>query len=203
MSTQFITPTAPAVIIPQTPAEKLSEAQLLISRALRTSDDEARDYLSWGDREMMSRNLTAALRLMREARETVTAPAPGVACCLTCGEEELAETIEANGCQTCAADLAFADLADQPAPMVAHVYSNGYHTRLRITVADLEEVIMRCGWTITEQIENLTDEARAEIQRLGAQEYVQSQFSQDNPDEARAWWTTRVIDRTPCLTPDM
>jgi hypothetical protein len=93
--------------------------------------------------------------------------------------------------------------ATQAPEMIAHVYSNGYHTRLRIAPADLEELIMRCGWTITESIENLTPDARTEITRLQAQDFVQSQFSQDAADAARAWWTTRVIDRTPALTPDM
>ena len=87
--------------------------------------------------------------------------------------------------------------------MIAHVYSNGNHTRLRIAPPDLEELIMRCGWTIIEQIEGLTDEARAEIERLQGQEFVQTKFSQDDAEGARAWWTERMIDRTPCLTPDM
>jgi len=88
-----------------TPAEKMNEAAFLVSHALRAADDEAIDYLSWGDRDRMSRQLTDALRLMREAREAITVPAAGVACCLACGEEEFGDVLDAGGCQTCALDL--------------------------------------------------------------------------------------------------
>jgi len=93
-------PQAPSI---QTPAEKLSEAQMLVSSALSYADDEANDFLSWADREQMSRRLSAALRLMREAKEAirVTESAP-FASCVECGAEDFADTLTGEGCQLCA-----------------------------------------------------------------------------------------------------
>lgn len=81
--------------------------------------------------------------------------------------------------------------------MTAHIYHNSKHTRLRVSVSDLEQLIARCGWDITSNLEGITPEARAEIDHL------------DNLDslpigEDREWWQERVIDVTPCdPTPDM
>jgi len=81
--------------------------------------------------------------------------------------------------------------------MVANVYSNGKHTRLRIAVADLEELIMRCGWAVVRDIEGLTDEAGAEVARLEAQGHVTSCGG------GAEWWSARWLSAGPCLTPDM
>ena len=97
-------PQAPSI---QTPAEKLSEAQMLVASVLSYADDEANDYLTWADREGMSRRLSAALRLMREAREAVrVTEAEPVASCVECGTEEFADTLTGEGCQLCAFQVA-------------------------------------------------------------------------------------------------
>lgn len=88
-----------------------------------------------------------------------------------------------------------------PAPgdreMVANVYRDGKHTRLRVTVFDLEELIVRCGWTVVHQIENLTPAAMREIRRLEAKECVEQNGS------GTEWWKERVISEASALTPDM
>jgi hypothetical protein len=98
-------PTAPA-----TPAEKLSEAQMLVASAFRRADDESNDYLSWHDRDRMCRQLNNALRLIREAKETIT-PAPPAAddddetetiICSECGDEVDEGQALRGECLTCA-----------------------------------------------------------------------------------------------------
>jgi hypothetical protein len=102
------TTTAPATpatitITTQTPADLLSEAQMLVASAFRRADDEANDLLTWGDRDRICRSLNDALRLMREVREAITFTEPDpIASCLNCGAEEFADTLAAGGCQTCA-----------------------------------------------------------------------------------------------------
>lgn len=99
-------PATPAQPFPttQTPAEKLQEAQMLVASAYHRTGDEANDYLSWADRDLMSRQLNNALRLMREAREAITpiVESAHVTSCVECGAEEFAETLAAGDCQTCA-----------------------------------------------------------------------------------------------------
>jgi hypothetical protein len=87
--------------------------------------------------------------------------------------------------------------------MVAHIYSNGMHTRLRVSVTDLEELIVRRGWTIVNAIEGMTDEARAEVDRLRALEYVEGMSTSDQ-FAVIDWWRSRLISAEPCgVTPDM
>jgi hypothetical protein len=86
-------------------------------------------------------------------------------------------------------------------PMFVNVYSNGKHTRLRVEVADLSELIARCGWTVTEGIENLTPEGRREIARLEALPYIE--MPDRDTESALAWWNSRVVSRAPAVTPDM
>lgn len=80
--------------------------------------------------------------------------------------------------------------------MIGHVYSNGQHSRLRLSVDDLEEFIMRTGWTSVELIEGLTDEGRQRIAELEAREYI------EGTGEGLAWWDKRLISSEPALTPD-
>jgi hypothetical protein len=96
-------PAASAQPLPTTttPAEKLSEAQLLIASAFRRADDESNDFLSWGDRDAMCRQMNTALRLMREAREAITVESDPLASCLSCGAEERADLLAHDQCPTC------------------------------------------------------------------------------------------------------
>lgn len=86
---------------------------------------------------------------------------------------------------------------------IANIFSNGYHQRLQITTEDMEELIVRCGWTIVDGIKGLTEEGRAEIERLRAQPYVTSKFDSNDTQGAQLWWQKRLISKTPALTPDM
>ena len=80
--------------------------------------------------------------------------------------------------------------------MIGHVWSNGRHSQLRLEVADLEEFIARCGWTVAEDIEGLTDEARREINRLEALPEIEC-------NGGRPWWEQRLIASEPTQTADM
>jgi hypothetical protein len=107
---QNLTPSTPALqpIHTPTPAEKLSEAQMLIASAHACADDESNDYLSWADRDSIGRNLNNALRLVREAKEAITPtvaeePDPDtIIICSECGGEEFATQAIRGECQTCA-----------------------------------------------------------------------------------------------------
>lgn len=85
-----------------TPLEKLRRAQDAIVRTRCLADDEANDHLTWGDCDRMSRQLTEATRLMREAIQTLTPASVPVASCVECGEIELADCLAASNCPTCA-----------------------------------------------------------------------------------------------------
>lgn len=80
--------------------------------------------------------------------------------------------------------------------MIANVYHNNTHSQLKIEVADLEELIARSGWTVVENIENMTAEAREEITRLEGQEYLETS------GQGIEWWRVRLVSETPTLTPD-
>jgi hypothetical protein len=80
--------------------------------------------------------------------------------------------------------------------MIANIYHNGTHTKLNIEIADLEELIARSGWTVVDGIENLSDVARAEINRLENQEYLETS------GQGIQWWRARLVSETPMLTPD-
>jgi hypothetical protein len=101
-------PATPATITAtQTPADLLSEAQMLVASAFRTADDEANDYLSWADRDRMSRQLNNALRLVREAMENITPAADDDAqtetiICSECGDEVDEDQALRGECLTCA-----------------------------------------------------------------------------------------------------
>jgi len=81
--------------------------------------------------------------------------------------------------------------------VIANVYHNGKHDRLRVDTADLENLIYRSGWTVTHDIENITPEARAEIERLETLDFI-------GPEDSGgiAWWNARLVSSEPCLTPD-
>jgi hypothetical protein len=97
------TPATTTTITATTPAEKLSEAQMLVASAFRRADDEANDLLTWGDRDRMCRSLNDALRLMREVREAITFTEPDpIASCLNCGAEEFADQSIRGECRMCA-----------------------------------------------------------------------------------------------------
>jgi hypothetical protein len=88
-------------------------------------------------------------------------------------------------------------IANGSPDMIANVYHNGKHSRLSVKVADLEDLIMRCGWTVVDQIENLTDAARQEVKRLEERGYVESSGG------GIEWWKARLISEEDSLTPDM
>lgn len=87
--------------------------------------------------------------------------------------------------------------------MRAHVYSNGYHYVLQVRATDLEELIVRCGWTVCDQIEGWTEAGRAELTRLEGKPYVESRFKTDEAEAARGWWLERELTREPALTPNL
>lgn len=80
--------------------------------------------------------------------------------------------------------------------MTGHVWNNGQHSQLRLEVSDLQEFIMRCGWTSVESIEGLTPEAEREIARLEALSEIVSDGS------GLGWWQARLVTSEPALTPD-
>lgn len=98
-------------------------------------------------------------------------------------------------------------LLKQPIPLVskiggaemaiANVYTGGFHYRLRVSAADLEELIMRCGWTVVDGLEQVGEEERQELKRLDSIGSVQSNGSGLN------WWQERLLTFEPCLTPDL
>ncbi len=97
----------PATITATTPADLLSEARMLIASAHACADDESNDYLSWADRDRMSRQLNNALRLVREAMETITPAADDDAqtetiTCSECGDEVDEDQALRGECLTCA-----------------------------------------------------------------------------------------------------
>jgi hypothetical protein len=92
---------------------------------------------------------------------------------------------------------------DKSLGMVASIFSNGFHQRLQIQTGDLEELITRCGWTVINHIDGLTDEARTEIARLEALSYVNSKFDNNDSQGALLWWEKRLISKERALTPDM
>jgi hypothetical protein len=97
--------------------------------------------------------------------------------------------------------LAYWDILNgtERAEMIAHVYHNGKHTQLKVTVTDLNELIYRCGWTVAQQIDGLTYEAKREIQRLESLPYL-SGIGGPRPID---WWKARVVSEEDALTPDM
>jgi formylmethanofuran dehydrogenase subunit E len=99
------TPTT-ATITTQTPADLLSEAQMLVASAFRRADDESNDYLSWADRDRICRSLNDALRLMREVREAITFTEPDdeteTITCSECGDEVDEDQAWRGECLTCA-----------------------------------------------------------------------------------------------------
>jgi hypothetical protein len=92
-------------------------------------------------------------------------------------------------------------LEDEERKMKIHVYLNGKHTTLQASVEDLEQFIFRCGWTIVNDIEGLTPQGKAEIERLESLPFI-TMPTQDS-QTALAWWNERVISQEPALTPDM
>jgi hypothetical protein len=87
--------------------------------------------------------------------------------------------------------------------LVANIFSGGFHHRLQIQTEDLEELITRCGWTVTNQLEGVTDEARQEISRLESLPYVSSRFENNDAQGALLWWNKRLFSKERALTPDM
>jgi hypothetical protein len=85
--------------------------------------------------------------------------------------------------------------------MIVNVYHNGKHSCLEITTADIEEIIARCGWTVLNDAEDVTDEERTEIARLEALPYTSC--ADRTTQDALAWWNARLIFEKPALTPDM
>ena len=81
--------------------------------------------------------------------------------------------------------------------MIGNVWSNGKHSRLRLETSDLEEFLVRCGWTAIHDIEGITDEARGEIARLEALPYI------EGTETGYDWWATRLISNEAALTPDV
>ena len=64
--------------------------------------------------------------------------------------------------------------------------------RLRLAPADIEEALCRCGWTMLNDAEDLTDADRAELARIRARGYAESPC-RENPMDSLAWWKARVI----------
>lgn len=64
--------------------------------------------------------------------------------------------------------------------------------RLKLAPADIEEAVARCGWTVLNDAEDVTDEDRAEVDRLERQGYAQ--MTTGTGAEALAWWNARKIE---------
>ena len=69
--------------------------------------------------------------------------------------------------------------------------NSGITTVLEIQAADLEELIARCGWTITNGLDAMTDADHAELERLRKLDSVG--LPSRSTDDHRAWWRERVI----------
>ena len=88
--------------------------------------------------------------------------------------------------------------------MITTVYHNGKATTLRVSgKRDIEELIARCGWTITNEDQSeITGYDRQEIELIRAQGYAESMGLQG--EKALEWWhehTIKVVEGV--LTPDM
>ena len=75
--------------------------------------------------------------------------------------------------------------------MLIHVYTSDRPQTLRLDVADIEHAICRCGWMILNDAEDITEADRAEIARIEAQGYAESETLP--AAEALAWWRARLV----------
>jgi hypothetical protein len=85
----------------------------------------------------------------------------------------------------------------------AHVYRNGKHDVYALCASDLASFIAMHGWTVANDLENMTDRDREELDRLGQLDELVI------PDRAECgmtwqrWHDLHRVESTPCLTPDM
>jgi hypothetical protein len=86
--------------------------------------------------------------------------------------------------------------------MILHYYGNWEHWKLDVSdPADIEEAIMRCGWTILNDAESVTAEDRAIITDLESRPYIESRYPNG---QGREWWDAHAgLVETGILTPDV
>lgn len=85
----------------------------------------------------------------------------------------------------------------------AHVYANGKHSVYALCSSELAGFVALHGWTVTNDIEGLTDADRAELAKLEA---LDSLVIPEFPLEGMTWqrWhELHEIASNPCLTPDL
>ncbi len=63
--------------------------------------------------------------------------------------------------------------------------------RLRLAPEDIEEIILRCGWTILNDARDISPADRAEMDRLLEKECVEE--LEQTTEDASAWWRARMI----------
>lgn len=62
---------------------------------------------------------------------------------------------------------------------------------LRLAPGDIEEAFARCGWTILNTAEEVSEEDTAEVARIEAQGFAG--MTPRNSIDALAWWNARII----------
>jgi hypothetical protein len=85
----------------------------------------------------------------------------------------------------------------------ANVYRYGRHSVYAIRRCELASFIALHGWTVANDLGGLTDDDRAELDRLGNLDSIEIPDRSPDGTSWSLWHKLRCVASTPCLTPDM
>lgn len=81
--------------------------------------------------------------------------------------------------------------------MVVKAYdeNNVLQAKLDVHGKDIEEAIMRLGWTILNDAEHVTKEDEKVLRALQQKEFVESRFGEGSKEveKARVWWDEHLV----------